>query len=77
MRNLFGHALALIGRHSLQVFCVGLFLSEAVSMLLRRFADQALWLDPVLVVSGAVLLALLARRLEARRAPVAAALQAG
>ncbi|HEY4250857.1 MAG TPA: OpgC domain-containing protein [Roseomonas sp.] len=77
MRNLLGSALALIGRHSLQVFCLGLFLSEAVSMLLRRFAGQAGWLDPVLVVCGAMVLALFARRLEARRAPVATALRAG
>ncbi|MBR0646252.1 OpgC domain-containing protein [Plastoroseomonas hellenica] len=77
MRNVIGHALALIGRHSLQVFCVGLFLSEAVSVLLRRFADQAAWIDPVLVLSGAVAMALFAQWLEARRPPVASALRAG
>lgn len=77
MRNLIGHALARIGRHSLQAFCLGLFLSEAVSVLLRRFAEQSAWLDPVLVVAGAVALAVFAHWLEARRAPVASALRAG
>lgn len=77
MRNLIGHALARIGRHSLQAFCLGLFLSEAVSVLLRRFADLSAWLDPVLVASGAVVMALFAHWLEARRAPVASALRAG
>nr|WP_281417331.1 OpgC domain-containing protein [Plastoroseomonas hellenica] len=76
MRNLIGHALARIGRHSLQVFCLGLFLSEAVSMLLRRFAGQAIWLDPGLVVTGAIILAIFAYWLERQRTPATTTIRA-
>ncbi len=50
--------LARAGRHSLQVFCAGLFLSYAVSLALRLLPGWAAWLDPVLIVGGCAALLL-------------------
>jgi hypothetical protein len=50
-----GRVLAAIGRHSLQVFCVGLFLSWGVSAALRLWPGQG-WLDPALIVFGSLVL---------------------
>nr|WP_281414703.1 OpgC domain-containing protein [Plastoroseomonas arctica] len=77
MENAAGRALAAIGRSSLTVFCLGLFLAQAVSALLERFPRQAPWLDPVLIVAGAAILALFARILDLRRTPLAHPVQAG
>ncbi len=76
MDNALGRALAAIGRSSLQVFCLGLFLSLAVSALLERFPLEAPWLDPLVVLLGAAILATFARLLEDRRRPLAYPVQA-
>ena len=63
--------------HGLQVFCLGLFLSLAVSAQLERFPHQASWLDPVVVLAGTATLAGFARMHDQRRAPLARPMQAG
>lgn len=77
MDNAAGRALAAIGRSSLPVFCLGLFLSLAVSALLERFPLEAAWMDPVLVLAGAGILVGFARLLDQRRVPLAQPLRAG
>jgi hypothetical protein len=66
--------LAAIGRHSLQVFCVGLFFSWAASAAFRLLPATPL-LDPLLIGAGCAGLGLFARWRERRRAvaPVAVA----
>jgi hypothetical protein len=66
MRGRAAGALAAIGRNSLQVFCVGLFLSYGVALALR-LAPAVWWPDPALVVAGIVILGALALVLERRR----------
>jgi hypothetical protein len=51
MRAAAPQALAAVGRHSLDVFCVGLFLSWGVTAALRLHPG-AWWLDPVLTLAG-------------------------
>jgi len=58
--------LAPIGRHSLQVFCLGLFISWGCATAFRFYPD-AWWLDPILLGSGALILGRFARWLESRR----------
>jgi len=58
--------LAPIGRHSLQVFCLGLFLSWACTAVFRALPGQV-WLDPILIGSGCLALGLYARALDRRR----------
>lgn len=58
--------LARIGRHSLTIFAVGLFLSYGATLALR-LAGYSLALDAALVLAGALGLGELARRLEASR----------
>ena len=58
--------MALIGRYSLEVFCLGLFLSWGATTALHLLPAKAL-LDPVLIVTGSLLLALFARWLDRRR----------
>ncbi len=60
--------LAAVGRHSLRVFCVGLFLAWGASTALALWPRHALWLDPLLVAGGACGLATLAWAGERRRA---------
>jgi len=76
MDNAPGRTLAAIGRSSLQVFCLGLFLSLFVSALLEKFPRQAPWLDPPMVLAGAAILAVYALILDRRRAPLARPLEA-
>ena len=52
--------LAAIGRNSLRVFCVGLFLAWGASTALARWPEDAAWLDPLLVLGGAGALAAVA-----------------
>jgi hypothetical protein len=68
MRGRLAQALADIGRNSLPVFCLGLFLSWGIGVALRLHPADAMWLDPLLVLGGAGALALFARFL-ARGAP--------
>ena len=58
--------MALIGRYSLEVFCVGLFVSWGATTALHLLPGEPL-LDPVLIGVGSLLLALFARRLDRRR----------
>lgn len=52
-----GQVLAAIGRHSLQVFCIGLFLAWMASTALARWPAAAPWLDPAVVFAGVAVLA--------------------
>ncbi len=67
--------LGAIGRHSLSVFCVGLFLSWGASAVFR-LAPPAALLDPLLIGAGCLALGLFAQwreqRRDAGRVPVAA-----
>ena len=58
--------LAAIGRHSLQVFCLGLFLSWGCAAVFRLYPN-AWWLDPLLILAGAAILTGFARSLDHRR----------
>jgi hypothetical protein len=59
--------MALIGRYSLEVFCVGLFLSWGATTALHLLPGKPL-LDPLLIGAGSLALALFARWLDRRRA---------
>jgi hypothetical protein len=61
MRGAAAGALATIGRHSLAVFCVGLFLSWGIGVAFRLHPGAVGWLDLLLVPAGAALLAAFAR----------------
>lgn len=56
--------LGTVGRHSLSVFCAGLFLSYGATLALRLLPGWAPWLDPALILCGAALLAAYARMLD-------------
>jgi hypothetical protein len=58
--------MAATGRHSLQVFCLGLFLSWLASAAFRIWPGHW-WLDPLLIAGGSALLMLFARALDHRR----------
>jgi hypothetical protein len=60
-------ALAAIGRQSLNVFCVGLFLSWGVTIAFRLWPAAQAWLDPLLIVIGTLLLWRVAVWSERRR----------
>jgi hypothetical protein len=64
MQGGIGQALAVVGRHSLHVFCVGLFLSWGIAQAFRAFPQQAMGLDLLLVPAGALLLVAYARLRE-------------
>lgn len=58
LRHFPAQALAAVGRNSLQVFCVGLFLSYGAATAYRLHPDWRLWLElPLIVGGGAALLA--------------------
>ncbi len=61
------HWLAPVGRHSLQVFCVGLFLSWAATAVFRLVPPFAL-LDMLVIFGGCAALALFARWRDRRQA---------
>ncbi|MCX7382649.1 MAG: OpgC domain-containing protein [Alphaproteobacteria bacterium] len=64
-----GRWLARIGRNSLEVFCLGIFLSWGAATFFRLVPPMtAHLLDLPLIVAGTLLLGLFARRLERRRA---------
>ncbi len=48
--------LAAAGRHSLHVFCVGLFLSWAVTAVFRLWPSWMMWVDAPLIVTGCAVL---------------------
>jgi hypothetical protein len=68
--------LAAAGRFSLQVFCVGLFLSWGVTAAFRLWPNAVWWLDPLLMVAGCAILLRFALWMDRDRArlprPVAA-----
>jgi hypothetical protein len=59
--------LAAVGRHSLYVFCLGLFLSWIAGVVLGAWPGW-FWLDALVIFSGCLMLALQARWLDTRRA---------
>jgi hypothetical protein len=69
MHGLVPRVLAVVGQHSLHVFCLGLFLSWGASLSLVLFPARAWWLELVLVPAGILVLAAFAALLESRRAP--------
>jgi hypothetical protein len=66
MHGLVLRSMAVIGRYSLEVFCLGLFLSWGVATAFRLFPGLIV-LDPLLIGLGSVLLALFAHWLDRRR----------
>ena len=48
--------LAAAGRHSLQVFCLGLFLSWMVTAVFRFWPERMMLFDPPLIVGGCAIL---------------------
>ena len=56
MHGALGRWLAAAGRHSLRVFCLGLFLSWAVTAVFRFWPHLMMWLDPPLIVAGCAIL---------------------
>jgi len=66
-------ALAAVGRNSLQVFCVGLFLSYAAATVYRLHPEWSLRLELPLIGGGALALLAFAVLSERRRAPEPAA----
>lgn len=67
MESAAARGMAAIGRNSLQVFSLGLFLSYLYTVAVRGFPAQAAWLDAPLILGGTALLVAFARRLERRR----------
>jgi hypothetical protein len=66
MHSFLMRAMAAIGRYSLEVFCLGLFLSWGATTAFRLIPNRIV-LDPLLMSLGSVLLALFARWLDRRR----------
>ncbi len=73
MQGTAGRAMAAIGRHSLQVFCLGLFLAWGATAALRLYPEQAPFLDPLVIGAGIAGLWGLARARDRRARPRAAA----
>jgi hypothetical protein len=68
--------LASSGRFSLQVFCLGLFLSWGVTAAFRLWPVASRWLDPLLIVGGCAILLLFGLWLDRQRGSVSAPLGA-
>lgn len=68
LRTAPAEALAAVGRNSLNIFCIGLFLSYAAATIFRLHPDHGVWLDFFLVGGGAAVLMALAWHAERRRA---------
>jgi hypothetical protein len=66
MHHAAAQALAAVGRHSLNVFCLGIFLSWVVTAGLRLY-PAVWWVDPVLTLGGAAILVAYALAAERRR----------
>jgi hypothetical protein len=56
MHGALGRWLAAAGRHSLHVFCLGLFLSWAVTAVFRFWPAEMMGLDPPLIMAGCAIL---------------------
>ncbi|WP_374446703.1 OpgC domain-containing protein [Stella sp.] len=72
MHSAIASAVAVIGRHSLQVFCVGIFLSWAVGTAMEAAPGAAWWLEPPMMLAGAAILWRVATVLDRGRRPAAA-----
>ncbi len=72
MRHPAGQALAAVGRHSLNVFCIGVLLSWVVTAGLRLLPGHW-WLDPAMTLAGAAILVCYALLTERRRRVLAPA----
>jgi hypothetical protein len=72
MHRAIPQAIAAVGRNSLDVFCIGLFLSWVVTAVLRLHPDQW-WLDPAMTLAGIAVLVGFALLRERRRLCLAAA----
>ena len=66
MHRAIPRCLAAIGRHSLQVFCLGLFISWGCATLFRLYPGRW-WMDLLLIGAGALILGTFARWLDGRR----------
>lgn len=66
MRHPAAQMMAAVGRHSLNVFCIGIVLSWAVTAGLRLH-PQAWWVDPVLTLAGVAVLVGYALAMERKR----------
>jgi hypothetical protein len=73
LENGLGRALMAAGRHSLQVFVLGLFLAWGATIAIRRLPMLMPWLDVLLLVAGCALLLGYALLLERPRGRVARA----
>jgi hypothetical protein len=69
MHGLVPRVLAVIGQHSLHVFCLGLFLSWGVALALETWPQRAPWVELALVPAGVLVLAAFAALLDWRRVP--------
>ena len=67
MQGRVGSAMALLGRHSLEGFCLGLFLSHLASTALQQFPGWFWLLDPAMAVAGVGVLLGLAWWLERKK----------
>jgi hypothetical protein len=67
MHGLVPRLLGVIGRHSLQVFCLGLFLSWWVAAALHEWPAQAWWIDLLAIPAGIAVLARFAVWRDAQR----------
>jgi hypothetical protein len=78
MKAAFFRWLASAGRFSLQVFCLGLFLSWGVTAVFRLWPGAMGWTDPLLMVAGCAILLRFGLWLDRQReaVPVAAPLSA-
>ena len=56
MHTMLARWLAAAGRHQLHVFCLGLFLSWAVTAVFRLWPTLMMWLDPPLILTGCAIL---------------------
>jgi hypothetical protein len=72
MHHAVPQALAAVGRHSLDVFCIGLFLSWMVTAALRLRPDLW-WLDPIMTLAGIAVLVGFGLLRERRRLCLASA----
>ena len=63
--------LAAAGRHNLQVFCLGHFLSWGVTAAFRLWPGSVWWMDALLMVAGCAVLLRFALWLDRGRAPEA------
>ena len=66
MHGALGRWLAAAGRHSLQVFCLGLFLSWGAGAAFRLWPGHW-WTDPLLILAGCAALIVFGRALDHRR----------